>query len=423
MEVRPGYKQSDVGVIPEDWDVARIGDLGSVVRGGSPRPAGDPRYFNGTFIPWLTVAALTNISENELRVSETVGFLTEDGAKHSRQLDSETLIIANSGATLGVAKLLATTCCANDGIAAIIGQRSGDKEYICHYINSRTKHLRDVVATGNGQPNLNTTLIREIRIPFPSTDEQRAIATALSDVDALLAKLDQLIAKKRDLKQAAMQHLLTGKARLPGFGGEWVVKRLGDIGNCLRGVAYRGDSDLSPYDTPYTKRLLRSNNVQKATVVTTDIQFVNAARVSENQLLKNDDILICMANGSKALVGKSGLFNVSDGYAYTFGAFMGCFRSKSAESNSAFVFSLFQTSRYRDYINNLLAGSSINNLTPGSIESLEFAIPPLPEQTAIATVLTDMDAELAALEARRDKTLALKQGMMQELLTGRIRLV
>lgn len=102
---------------------------------------------------------------------------------------------------------------------------------------------------------------------------------------------------------------------------------------------------------------------------------------------------------------------------------MGCFRTNTAASCSSFVFYLFQTGRYRNYINNLLAGSSINNLSPGSIESLEFQIPPLPEQTAIAIVLSDMDVELTTLEARRDKTRALKQGMMQALLTGRIRIV
>ena len=270
---------------------------------------------------------------------------------------------------------------------------------------------------------INTVAYFGCSVLIPPPSEQRAIAGALADVDTLLGALDQLIAKKRDLKQAAMQQLLTGQKRLPGFHGEWEVKRLGDVGNCLRGVTYKGDSDLSPYDTAHTKRLLRSNNVQNATVVTTDIQFVNAAQVSENQVLRQDDILICMANGSKALVGKAGLFKVCDGYEYTFGAFMGCFRSNTSESNPTFVFSLFQTGRYRNYINNLLAGSSINNLSPTSIASLEFPIPHLPEQTVIAEVLSDMDAELAALEQRRDKTRALKQGMMQELLTGKTRLV
>jgi len=266
-------------------------------------------------------------------------------------------------------------------------------------------------------------MIANMKIPVPLPDEQRAIAAALSDVDSLLAKLDQLIAKKRDLKQAAMQQLLTGSTRLPGFGGVWEVKRLGDVGTCLRGVSYRGDSDLSAYDTKNTKRLLRSNNVQDAAIVTTDIQFVNSERVTEKQLLRENDILICMANGSKALVGKAGFFKVSDEHEYTFGAFMGCFRSSSADANATFIFYLFQTGRYRNYINNLLAGSSINNLTSTSIESLEFPVPPIPEQTAIAAILSDMDTEIAALEARRDKTRDLKQGMMQELLTGRIRLV
>jgi type I restriction enzyme S subunit len=242
-------------------------------------------------------------------------------------------------------------------------------------------------------------------------------------VDALLAALDRLIAKKRDLKQAAMQQLLTGQTRLPGFHGDWEVKRLGDFGKCLRGVSYKGDSDLSTHDTSHTKRLLRSNNVQNAVVVTDEVQFVNAARVSSHQILQLDDILICMANGSKALVGKAGIFMLSDGHEYTFGAFMSCFRTNSAEANPTFVFYLFLTARYRDYINNLLAGSSINNLRPSSIESLEFSTPPHPEQTAIASVLSEMDGELAVLEQRREKTRALKQAMMQELLTGRTRLV
>ena len=126
---------------------------------------------------------------------------------------------------------------------------------------------------------------------------------------------------------------------------------------------------------------------------------------------------------SSLLVGKAGFFDVADGHEYTFGAFMGCFRTESTASNPAFVFYLFQTARYRDYINNLLAGSSINNLSPGSIESLEFPLPQMTEQTAIATVLSDMDTELAALESRLAKARQIKQGMMQELLTGRIRLL
>ncbi|MBK9446213.1 MAG: restriction endonuclease subunit S [Betaproteobacteria bacterium] len=424
MELKPGYKQTEVGVIPEDWATKSIKQISDPVRGGSPRPAGDPRFFNGTYIPWLTVAALTNIPESQLVVTETAACLTEEGSLRSRTLLPGTLIIANSGATLGVAKLLGVKCCANDGIAALHNvDKNVSAEYLAHFINTKTTYLREVVATGNGQPNLNTGLIGDFNIPVPPTKgEQEAIAEALSDADALIESLEQLLTKKRHLKQAAMQELLTGKMRLPGFSGAWEVKRLGDVGECLRGVAYRGDSDLSAFDTKYTRRLLRSNNVQDAAVITADIQFVNSDRVSEKQLLRERDILVCMANGSKALVGKAGFFNVIDGYEYTFGAFMGCFRTITTDANATFVFYLFQTGRYRNYINNLLAGSSINNLTPTSIESLDFSFPPLPEQTAIAAVLSDMDTEITELETQLDKSHALKQGMMQKLLTGEIRL-
>jgi type I restriction enzyme S subunit len=276
---------------------------------------------------------------------------------------------------------------------------------------------------GSALQEIPIASLRKIKAVVPPPVEQRAIAIALSDVDALFAKLDQLISKKRDLKQAAMQQLLTGQTRLPGFDGEWKVKRLGDLGACIRGVTYKGDTDLSPHDTEQTRRLLRSNNVQMSRVTTNEVQFVDRACVSERQIMKGGDILICMANGSKDLVGKAGRFDLTDGHEYTFGAFMGCFRTDAKAAHTNFVFFLFQTGRYRNYINNLLAGSSINNLKPSSIESMEFDAPGIEEQAAIASVISDMDAELAALEARRDKTQAIKQGMMQELLTGRIRLV
>jgi type I restriction enzyme S subunit len=320
--------------------------------------------------------------------------------------------------------LVTESVCFNQDVKALVPNSQIAPKFLTFVMHGRAPDLLKMVSSaGNTAGVLDTKLLKSFGILLPPLPEQRAIATALSDVDGLLGALDRLIAKKRDLKQAAMQQLLTGQTRLPGFKGEWVVKTLGDFGVCLRGVSYRGDSDLSSYDTPDTKRLLRSNNVQNATVVTTDIQFVNSLRVSAHQILKENDILVCMANGSKALVGKAGLFTKNDGYDYTFGAFMGCYRTDSAVANPSFVFYLFHTGRYRNYINNLLAGSSINNLSPGSIHSLEFFMPPLPEQTAIASVLSGMDAELVALEKRREKTRALKQGMMQELLTGRTRLV
>lgn len=273
-------------------------------------------------------------------------------------------------------------------------------------------------------PSLNEGILGNVAVPLPATKaEQEAIAEALSDADALIESLQQLIAKKRQIKQGAMQALLTGQQRLPGYTGAWIEVTLGDLGKCHRGVSYNPDADLTAFDTKSSVRLLRSNNVQDAKIVFADVQYVNSSRVSSDQQLRDGDILICMANGSRELVGKAGSFASRDGFGYTFGAFMSAFRPHQDVGSKEFAFYLFQTEAYRNHISILLAGSSINNLTPTSIEALSISVPESEdEQTAIAAVLSDMDAEITALEARLSKTREIKQGMMQALLTGAIRL-
>lgn len=414
-QIKPGYKRTEVGVIPEDWALVKIGDLGTVVRGGSPRPAGDPKYFNGTFIPWLTVAALTNIPESQLLVSETVGHLTEEGSKHSRTLEKGTLIIANSGATLGVAKILGITCCANDGIAAIINHRGGYKEFVCHYINTKTSFLRDVVATGNGQPNLNTNLIREITVPQPPEIEQRAIATALSDVDALLEKIDQLIAKKRDLKQATMQQLLTGQTRLPGFSGEWSRDEL----KCLVSTPITDGPHMTPRFYEAGVPFLSVNNLVDNRINLNDLRYIS----KEDDLMfsrkckpKVGDILL----GKAASVGKVAI--VEEDFDFNIWSPIALVRAGNAIDSKFLYYQLLSVDCVSQ-IALLTNSSSQGNIGMGDIEKLQISYPRTDEQTAIATVLSDMDTEVAALETRREKICALKHGMMQELLTGRIRLL
>ncbi len=243
-------------------------------------------------------------------------------------------------------------------------------------------------------------------------------------MDDLLVAQDALIAKRRAIKQGAMQALLSGERRLPGFCAQWEVRRLGDFGVYHRGVAYNPDADLLAEDAQDSVRLLRANNVQDSTVDLDGLQFVRQECVAERQYLRNGDVLICMANGSKALVGKAAKFTLSDGMRYTFGAFMGCYRADPLAVSSDFAFYLFQTEVYRSHLANLLAGSSINNLSPGSIEDMQVVIPvQREEQSAIAEVLSKMEAEVSALEQQRAKTAQLKQGMMQQLLTGSIRLI
>jgi len=424
MRVKPGYKKTEVGVIPDDWDVKRIGDLGNVVRGGSPRPAGDPRYFNGSFIPWLTVAALTNVPDSQIPISDTLGHLTEQGASQSRTLDEGTVIIANSGATLGVAKVLGVRCCANDGIAAIINQRLGNKEFVCQYINTQTKYLRDVVAPGNGQPNLNTTLIREIPLPFPSTGEQGAIAGALGDVDALITALDRLVAKKRDLKQAAMQQLLSGQTRLPGFTKEWEVKRLEDVFRFLN-TANSPRSDLSEfgevgyihYGDVHTTRSAFLDCSEGA------LPFILQSKVANVPFVEDGDVVMVDASEDCVGIGKCVEILGTQGRRVVAGLHTLLMRSDKEGIARGFGGYLQFSGSVRTAMVKLATGISVFGISKGSVRTIEVSLPPVAEQTAIAAVLSDMDAEIAALEQRLAKTRALKQGMMQELLTGRTRLV
>jgi type I restriction enzyme S subunit len=253
-------------------------------------------------------------------------------------------------------------------------------------------------------------------VTLPPLNEQRAIAKALSDSDALLAGLDHLIVKKRDLMQAAMQQLLTGQTRLPGFQGEWQVKRLGDLGIFLKGSGVKkddarsGDLPCVRYGEIYTHHddYIRSFN-----------SWISHDVAKTATRLKSGDLLFAGSGETKAEIGKCVAF-VQECEAYAGGdivilrplgvdpLFMGYY-CNTAPVNAQ------KASRGQ--------GDAVVHISTAALAAIAVSLPTQAEQTAIATVLSDMDAELTALEARRNKNRALKQGMMQELLTGRTRLV
>jgi len=232
-------------------------------------------------------------------------------------------------------------------------------------------------------------------LPLAKPPEQRAIAKVLSDVDALLGGLERLIAKKRDLKQAAMQQLLTGQTRLPGFSGEWEVKRLGEIAHIKTGSRNNEDK-IDGGEYPF---FVRSENVERIDSYSHDCEAILVP--GEGRI---GDIFHYI----------NGRFDVHQRvYAITrFGP--GMF--------AKFVH-LYMAMNFGAWAIQNTVKATVDSLRLPTFQTFKMKVPPTKEeQTAIATVLSDMDAEIAALEARRDKTRALKQGMMQELLTGRIRL-
>ena len=405
-----------------EWETKRLGEIGSFAKGRGIKR--DDVTDEG--MPCIRYGELyTRYQDYILKV---VSRISPDVAATAMPIKKGDLLFAGSGETaeeIGrcAAYLGEEQAYAGGDVIVLTPSGQTNPIYLGHLMNSpMVSEQKARMGQGDAVVHIYINNLAQVQIKLPPITEQNAIAEVLSDVDGLLNALEALIAKKQAIKQAVMQQLLTGKTRLSGFSGAWETKRLGEMGHCLRGVSYDPTTDLANYDKDSTIRLLRANNIQEAVVTLSDVQYVEARRVSEFQVMQPDDILVCMANGSKELVGKAGLFRVRDGYTYTFGAFMGCFRVEPSIAEPNFVFYIFQTHGFRNFINLILAGSSINNLKPSDIESAEFQVPDRDEQNAIASVLFDMDAEIAALEQRRDKTRVIKQGMMQQLLTGRVRL-
>lgn len=264
-----------------------------------------------------------------------------------------------------------------------------------------------------GVPGVNRNDLHEIEVFIPpTTAEQEAIAGALGDMDSLLESLEQVIVKKRHLKEGVMQELLPGKKRLPEFSGEWQQKRLDELGESLIGLTYQPSNVKSD-----GLLVLRASNIFQEALRFEDNIFVDM-EVPEAIILRKGDILICVRNGSRDLIGKCALIN-EEAQGMTFGAFMAVFRTPFYN----FVYHQFQSDLIKRQINEHL-GATINQITNKSLNSFQIPFPVEEEErTAIAVILSDMDAEITTLEAKLGKARELKLGMMQDLLTGKVRLV
>ena len=255
-----------------------------------------------------------------------------------------------------------------------------------------------------------------VLLPVPPPAEQRAIAEALSDVDKLLGSLEKLIAKKRAIKQAAMQQLLTGKTRLPGFSGEWETKRLGQLGAFSkgRGITREDISDSGLPCVRYGELYTRHE----------DYVFNLATRIppavaSTALPIKTGDLLFAGSGETAEEIGHCAAY-VGEEQAYAGGDIVVL---TPVGQDSIYLGHLMNYRTVAIQKARMGQGDAVVHISASNLAQVQISLPPVEEQTAIATVLSDMDAELATLEQRRDKTRAVKQGMMQQLLTGWVRLV
>lgn len=405
MEVRAGYKRTEVGVIPEEWALKPLGDVADFLDGRRrPVKDSDRAKMRGD-IPYYGASGIVDYV-NDYLFDEDLILLGEDG---------ENILSRNCRLAF---KISGKSWVNNH--AHVLRPRAGMAlDYLVEFLESRDY---DQYNTGTAQPKLNKQVCSGIPVLCPPLPEQRAIAAALSDVDALLGGLDRLIAKKRDLKQAAMQQLLTGQTRLPGFHGEWEVKRLGDHVTFLRnGVNSRAELLLEG-----RVKYLHYGDIHASTdsFLSPDtlpsLPDTKAARLDR---LRDGDVIFADASEDIAGVCKSVELRGARETEVVSGLHTIAARFDKTVLADGFKGFLQHCPSFAAHLRRLAAGTKVYATNRAHIASVEMRLPSVAEQAAIATVLSDMDAELSALEARCDKTRALKQAMMQELLTGRTRLV
>lgn len=383
------FKQTEIGLIPEDWKVVTISKIAETSSGGTPSRS-IKRYYNGT-IRWITTSEL-----KDSKIYDSIEHITEEAVQNSsaKMFPKGTILMAMYGATIGKLGILEVCSTTNQACCAIICHEIKNI-YLFYYLFYIRKDII-LQGCGAGQPNISQNIVKNINIGLPEEIEQKKIASALTSIDNLLLSLDKLIEKKRLIKQGAMQELLTGKKRLPGFTGEWVERRLGELTKICTGKK-NGDESRVFGKYPF---------------------FVRSQKVYRIDTFSFD--------GEAILVPGEG--GIGDIFHYINGKFDFHQRVYKISNFNPSIIAMyvyyFMKFYFKEYALAQSVKATVESLRLPTFENFIIRYPNnVQEQKAIATVLSSMDKEIESLEGKKAKYEQIKQGMMQQLLTGKIRLI
>ena len=411
--VETKFKDSELGLIPEDWEVKKISEGIAEVKSGKRLPTGYYVTNNKTLYPYIRVIDMYKGGIN----MDNIMYVPEKAYPYIKnyRIFKEDIFISVAG-TLGLVGKI-PNCLDGANLtenANRFTKITCDRDYLLYYLCS--PYIQDIIfseQTIGAQPKLALIRIRNFRIVLPKQKkEQAAIATALNDVDHLITALDKKIEKRKLIKQGVMQQLLTGKKRLPGFTGKWVEKRLCEFCHFVGG------------GTPDTQKKEYWNGnipwISSSDISMDDIYNISISRFITLEAVKNSATFICPPNTilliTRVGVGK---LAISERLICTSQDFTNII---VLDANERFVALQLQTIMKQNKENT--QGTSIKGITMEKVKELIITLPPTKEeQSAIAAILSDMDKEIEVLEVKRDKFKTIKQGMMQKLLTGQIRLI
>ena len=410
-------KMTSLGLLPEDWDVRSIKDCSDVVTGATPSTS--VKEFWGGDIPWMSSGEL-----NKKYIYEVDGRITQKGYDNSgtHMVPPYCVLIglAGQGKTRGTAAINHIPLCTNQSIGSILPKQEFDSFFLFHYIDSQYNQLRLLSAGDGGRGGLNKQLLLNILFPFPYITEQRKIGKVLTETDNLIIGLERVIRKKKLIKRGTMQQLLSGIIRLKGFSEPWVEKTIGDIGYTYSGITGKSKADFGHGDSHYITFL----NVLNNPYINTDIlESVDINPLAENQNeVRKGDLFFNTSSETPEDVGTCSTLLTEAENVYL-NSFCFGYRLEDEEMSGLFLSYYFRSAIGRKEMTMLAQGATRYNLSKENFNKIVVTVPPTKkEQDRIAGILTAMDKEIAALEAERDKYKNIKQGMMQKLLTGQIRL-
>ena len=400
--------------IPAGWALVRLTDVARLESGHTPSRR-VPAYWKGD-VPWISLHDSGALDVPEIVV--TAQTLGELGLQNSsaRLLPRGTVVFSRT-ATVGKSTVMGRDMATSQDFANYVCGEQVHNHFLVHLFRFLAPEWKRLMS-GSTLNTIYMPVFRDLQVLLPPLPEQEAIATALSDMDLLLAALDGLISKKRDLKQAAMQRLLTGQTRLPGFSGKW-------DSNPLASVLSKGrlGGNYANQDTETEYPLIKMGNIGRGDIDVSLIEYVSPGITPDPEhRLRGGDVLFNTRN-TLDLVGKVGIWRNELPVAY-FNSNLMRLEFKPEQVCNEFANYALNTWSAVAQLRALATGTtSVAAIYTRDLMRMPFAAPPLEEQMVIANVLSDMDQELRILGRQRDKTQLLKQGMMQELLTGRTRLV
>lgn len=413
------FKQTEIGLIPLDWNIKELHEISSTSSGGTPSRR-NSSYYQGS-IRWFTTSEL-----NDCTLYDSKDHITEEAIMNSsaKIFPKGTLLMAMYGATIGKLGVLSNESATNQACCAIFCEEI-DVMYLFYYLLQNRNRIIEL-GIGAAQPNISQSIINHLVIGLPTLQEQKKIGNLLSQVEKLISILKNLIEKKDAIKAGAMSQLLSGKLRLPGFSEPWISTSLDELGVLLSNNTLSRDN-LTESGT--------IGNIHYGDILTkfgaildldnTAIPFIHlqmSSKFLKSHLAKEGDIIFADTAEDETVGKATELVNVKD-RAIVSGLHTFWFRPLTKFASKYLGYAV-NSHEFHQQVIPVISGTKVCSISKPNLLSFTLTYPSdLEEQKAIAKVLTDMDDEISALEAKLKKYEQLKKGMMQQLLTGKIRLV